>query len=246
MREYEIKLDVENKLTGFEDKFLTQVSSGAKGSFYGTEDARRKLIEIIQQSKWETETDIISFLDNVIDNLKVDRRPNNNEKREVDKQLKAGYIVEELYDFLFELDYLEPTYKLKLNDKNIETLSPGERGALLLIFYLALDRNDIPLIIDQPEENLDNQSVFTLLAQFIKNAKQKRQVIIVTHNPNLAVVCDADQIVHVKIEKHNKNKIIINSGALENPEINNAVVDILEGTYRAFDTRDTKYKVIPR
>ena len=123
---------------------------------------------------------------------------------------------------------------------------PGERGALLLIFYLALDKNDMPLIIDQPEENLDNQSVYNLLAQFIKNAKEKRQVIIVTHNPNLAVVCDADQIVHVKIEKHNNNKVILHSGALENHDINKAVVDILEGTYAAFDTRDMKYKVIPR
>lgn len=247
LKEYEIKLDVENKLTGFEDKFLTQVSSAAKGSFYGTEDARRKLLEIVQHSKWETEKDILSFTETIIDHLKFDKRPNNNnEKREVDKQLKSDYTVEELYDFLFTLDYLEPTYKLKLNDKNIEALSPGERGALLLIFYLALDRNDIPLVIDQPEENLDNQSVFTLLAQFIKSAKQKRQVIIVTHNPNLAVVCDADQIIHVKIEKHNKNKVTVNSGSLENPEINNAVVDILEGTYKAFDTRDMKYKAIPR
>lgn len=246
LKEYEIKLDVENKLIGFEDKFLTQISSGAKGSFYGSEDARRKLLEIVQHSKWETQEDIVSFLELIIDNLKFDRRPNNDGKREVDKQLKSDYTVEELYDFLFTLNYLEPTYKLKLNEKNIEELSPGERGALLLIFYLALDRNDIPLVIDQPEENLDNQSVYNLLAQFIKSAKQKRQVIIVTHNPNLAVVCDADQIVHIKIEKHNKNKVTLNSGALENPEINNAVVDILEGTYAAFDTRDMKYKVIPR
>lgn len=247
LKEYEIKLDVENKLTGFEEKFLSQINAGLKGSFYGADDGRRKLLEIIFNNKWETETDIIAFLDAITDHLDFDKRPNfNNEKREVDKQLKSGYSVEELYNFLFGLEYLEPTYKLKLNDKNIEGLSPGERGALLLIFYLALDRNDMPLIIDQPEENLDNQSVYNLLAQFIKNAKEKRQVIIVTHNPNLAVVCDADQIVHVSIQKHNNNKVILNSGALENPEINKAVVDILEGTYAAFDTRDFKYKVIPR
>lgn len=247
LKSYEIKLDVENKITGFEDKFLTQISSAAKGSFYGSEDARRKIIEIVQQNKWETEEDILAFTRTLVEHLKFDKRPNNNnEKREVDKQLKNDYTVEELYNFLFTLDYLEPTYKLKLNDKNIETLSPGERGALLLIFYLALDRNDIPLVIDQPEENLDNQSVFTLLAQFIKSAKEKRQVIIVTHNPNLAVACDADQIVHVRIEKQNKNKVTFTSGALENPEINNAVVDILEGTYKAFDTRDMKYKAISR
>ncbi len=247
LKEYEIKLDVENKLVGFEEKFLAQINAGLKGSFYGADDGRRKLIDIIFNSKWETEEDIMSFLDSITDHLGNDKRPNfKNEKREVDKQLKSGYSVEELYDFLFGLDYLEPTYKLKLNDKNIEGLSPGERGALLLIFYLALDKNDIPLIIDQPEENLDNQSVYNLLAQFIKNAKEKRQVILVTHNPNLAVVCDADQIVHVKIEKHNNNKVILYSGALEDYDINKSVVDILEGTYAAFDTRDMKYKVIPR
>jgi len=247
LKEYEIKLDVENKLNGFEDKFLSQINAGSKGSFHGTDDGRRKLIDIIFNSKWEREDDIISFLDTITDNLKSDKRPNfNDEKREVDKQMKGGYSVENLYNFLFGLEYLEPTYKLKLNEKNIEGLSPGERGALLLIFYLALDRNDMPLIIDQPEENLDNQSVYNLLAQFIKNAKEKRQVIIVTHNPNLAVVCDADQIVHVRIEKHNNNKVILQSGALENHDINTAVIDILEGTYAAFDTRDMKYKVIPR
>lgn len=245
--QYEIKLDIENKLTAFEDKFFAPLSAGAKGSFLGITEGRDRLTYILNQHEWITEEGIISLLQEIVDNLKHDTREGaNSAKREIDKQLKAGFSVEELYGFLFGLDYLEPTYKLKLNNKNISELSPGERGALLLIFYLALDQNDIPLVIDQPEENLDNQSVFKLLAQFIKKAKNKRQIIIVTHNPNLAVVCDADQIIHVKIEKHNKNKVIVNSGALENPTINKAVVDILEGTYEAFDTRDTTYKVIPR
>lgn len=244
---YEIKLDIENRMTNFEDKFLSQINAGAKGSFIGIEEGRKKLNDILFNNDWRTEEGLVLFLNAIVDHLKKDKRQGlEEEKRDVEKQLKSGYTVTELYDFLFGLEYLEPSYKLKLNGKNISELSPGERGALLLIFYLALDKNDIPLLIDQPEENLDNQSVFKLLAQFIKKAKEKRQVIIVTHNPNLAVVCDADQIIHVRIEKHNKNKVIINSGALEDPEINRTVVDILEGTYEAFDTRDIKYKVIPR
>lgn len=247
LESYEIRLDIENKFTNFEDKFLSQVSAGAKGSFIGIEEGRKKLSEILFHHECTTTDGVVNFLNAIIEHLKFDKREGlNNDRREVEKQLKNGYTVTELYDFLFNLDYLEPSYKLKLNGKNISELSPGERGALLLIFYLALDKNDIPLVIDQPEENLDNQSVFKLLAQFIKKAKEKRQVIIVTHNPNLAVVCDADQIIHVRIEKTNKNKVQINAGALENPDINKAVVDILEGTYEAFDTRDTKYKVIPR
>ena len=247
LESYEIQLDIENKLKNFEERFLSFINAGSKGSFLGIEEGRKKLDEILRQSDWQTSDSVIYFLDSIIDHLKIDKRIGwSNEKREVEKQLKSGYSVTDLYDFLFSLEYLEPSYRLKLNSKNISELSPGERGALLLIFYLALDKNNIPLVIDQPEENLDNQSVYLLLAQFMKKAKERRQIIIVTHNPNLAVVCDADQIIHVKIEKHNKNKFIFNSGALENPTINKAVVDILEGTYEAFDTRDNKYKVIPR
>ena len=72
---------------------------------------------------------------------------------------------------------------------------------MLLIFYLLVDNDDIPLIIDQPEENLDNQTVYKLLVPSIKEAKNRRQIIIVTHNPNLAVVCDAEQIIHASIDK---------------------------------------------
>lgn len=125
-------------------------------------------------------------------------------------------------------------------------LSPGERGALLLIFYLTLDQNDIPLVIDQPEENLDNQSIFKILVQFIKKAKEKRQIIIVTHNPNLAVACNAEQIVHVSMTKEKENLISFISGSLENPIINSAVINILEGTYPALNTRTNTYKVIQR
>ncbi len=64
---------------------------------------------------------------------------------------------------------------------------------------------------------------------------------MVTHNPNLAVVCDADQIIRMNIEKDNKNKVTYVSGAIENSVINRAVVDILEGTMPAFDNRDAKY-----
>jgi ABC-type lipoprotein export system ATPase subunit len=111
---------------------------------------------------------------------------------------------------------------------------------------LTLDQNDIPLVIDQPEENLDNQSVFKILVQFIKKAKEKRQIIIVTHNPNLAVACNAEQIVHVSMTKEKVNLVTFISGSLENPTINSAVINILEGTYPALNTRTNTYKVIER
>jgi ABC-type cobalamin/Fe3+-siderophores transport system ATPase subunit len=150
--------------------------------------------------------------------------------------------MSDFYDFIFGLSYLEPRYTLKLGGKDISQLSPGEKGALLLVFYLLLDPDEIPIIIDQPEQNLDNESVVKLLVDCIRRATIRRQVVIVTHNPNLAVVCDADQIVCIRIDKADGNKITFTSGALEDYPINQTTVDILEGTYPAFDNRRKKYR----
>jgi ABC-type Mn2+/Zn2+ transport system ATPase subunit len=105
------------------------------------------------------------------------------------------------------------------------------------------DKQDIPLVIDQPEDNLDNKSVYQILVTFIKKAKKRRQIILVTHNPNLAVVADAEQIIHVSIDKKDsKPDFDFFSGSIEEPSINQAVVDILEGTLPAFDNRRLKYR----
>ncbi|MDO8804466.1 MAG: hypothetical protein Q7R35_08540, partial [Elusimicrobiota bacterium] len=93
-----------------------------------------------------------------------------------------------------------------------------------------------------PEDNLDNQTIFRTLVPSINDAKKRRQIIMVTHNPNLAVVADADQIIYTHIEKENKNKVIYECGAIENPVMNKHILDVLEGTRPAFDSRDNKYQ----
>ena len=152
-----------------------------------------------------------------------------------------GVTRRTLSDYLYSLEYLEPAYELRLGGKPFEQLSPGERGLVLLTFYLALDRDDIPLIMDQPEENLDNQSVMQLLVSRVREAKERRQIIIVTHNPNLAVVCDAEQIVYASMSGTTPT-IIYDSGSLEDGVLNRHVVDVLEGTPPAFRTRDGRYR----
>ena len=87
-----------------------------------------------------------------------------------------------------------------------------------------------------------NQTVFKTLVPCIKDAKKRRQIIIVTHNPNLAVVCDAEQIVCAEIRKDHGNEVSYLTGAIEDPAINQKIVDILEGTRPAFDKRDDKYQ----
>ncbi|MCR4286570.1 MAG: AAA family ATPase, partial [Deltaproteobacteria bacterium] len=159
----------------------------------------------------------------------------------VSDQIRKGKSSLGLYDMMFSLDYLKPRYALMMGDKELSQLSPGERGTLLLVFYLLVDKDDIPLVIDQPEENLDNQTVYELLVPCIKEAKQRRQIIIVTHNPNLAVVCDAEQVIFSNLDKKDNYRMSYLSGAIENPEINKAIVDVLEGTMPAFDNRESKY-----
>lgn len=241
IQKYPISIDATLKLAELENKFFHFVSNGSKGTFYGKEDGSIKLKVLIENSDFKEESGIESFLSKLIEYLEKDmREAENRPKREILNQIKKGFI-KEFYDFLFGLDYLIPNFELKLDNKSINSLSPGEKGALLLIFYLILDQDDIPLIIDQPEENLDNQSVYNILVPYIKEAKKRRQIIIVTHNPNLAVVCDAEQIIHVRIDKSDSNKVYILSGAIENKVINNKLVEILEGTLPAFNNRDMKY-----
>ena len=105
--------------------------------------------------------------------------------------LRKDKTATDVYDLLFGLSFLEPRYSLLFQETQIEQLSPGQRGALLLIFYLLVDKGRNPIILDQPEENLDNETVVSLLVPVLTEAKKRRQIIMVTHNPNLAVVCDA-------------------------------------------------------
>ena len=92
--------------------------------------------------------------------------------------------------------------------------------------------------MDQPEGTLDNHTIHDLLVPAINEARQRRQVVVVTHNPNLAVVGDADQIVIADLID---DRFKYSSGAIEDPGINSRLVEILEGTWPAFRNRQDKY-----
>lgn len=155
--------------------------------------------------------------------------------------LRKDKTATDVYDLLFGLSFLEPRYSLLFQEAQIEQLSPGQRGALLLIFYLLVDKGRNPIILDQPEENLDNETVVSLLVPVLTQAKKRRQIIMVTHNPNLAVVCDAEQVIWSAFDRKNGSRIAYVSGAIENPAINGHVVNVLEGTMPAFNNRRIKY-----
>jgi ATPase subunit of ABC transporter with duplicated ATPase domains len=224
-----------------DEEVLSKVDRGRKGSFNGLEDGKRVLKALVDTADFQTASGAVSFAEAVMDRLYADFRSTPPLSLTLREQLRQGVEPLELLDAIFGLRYLRPKYQLKWSGKNIEELSPGERGTLLLIFYLLIDRRDIPLIIDQPEDNLDNQTVYDMLVACLREARKRRQVIIVTHNPNLAVVCGAEQIIHSNIDKLDKNKVTYTSGSLENPMTNTLSITVLEGTRPAFVQRDRKY-----
>ena len=236
---YSMKLDASFIFDGIEN-FFDFINQRNAGSFCGKEQGTLRLKEIQEVVNLSDNESIYSFAESLNNALMKDEK--NDKTYDIKSQIRDSHTQSELYNFIYGLDYIKPLFQLKLDDKPLSALSPGERGALLLLFYLFIDMDDKPLIIDQPEENLDNESVYKYLVKFIKQAKEKRQIIMVTHNPNLAVVCDADQVIKMDIDKKNKKNIVsFMSGSIENPDMNKCIVNVLEGTYPAFHNRDSKY-----
>lgn len=217
--------------TEFDEKALRYINLKYAGMFKGASQARDKMSRLIRSTEFENEDSVIVLLNNIMGVVEEDI--DNSAKKIVDKQ--------SFYDYLFSLEYIGVSFKLKMGNRDLSELSPGERGIVLLIFYLALSKNKTPIIIDQPEDNLDNQSVYSKLVPCICKAKQKRQVIIVTHNPNIAVACDAEQIIYCDMDKKSFS-ISYESGAIEDSVIRSRVIDVLEGTMPAFDLRRKKYE----
>lgn len=149
--------------------------------------------------------------------------------------------------WLFGTDHVTVRYQMAYDGVDIRKLSPGTRGIVLLLLYLALDdADDRPLIIDQPEENLDPKSVFDELVSLFVAAKAKRQVIMVTHNANLVINTDADQIIIAECGAHAGGglpPITYVAGGLEDEDIRETVCRILEGGADAFRERARRLRV---
>lgn len=143
--------------------------------------------------------------------------------------------------WLYNVEHIGVTYNLEYDGLNVERLSPGSRGIVLLLLYLAVDQAETdPLIIDQPEENLDPESVFTELVSLFQAASARRQIIMITHNANLVVNTDVDQVIVAhcgSLEEGKLPKLSYVSGGLEDPIIRRAVCDVLEGGAEAFRQR---------
>lgn len=215
----------------FSDEFFDLLNQTAVGPFRGKEPGRSELDTRMSEVDWNNVDSVLAFAKGIVTAIKED---------DIKKQVKD---IKRLYDLMFSFEYFSARYELRLSGKNLNQLSPGEKGLLLLVFYLHLDMEKTPLIIDQPEDNLDNDSIFSVLAHCIRQAKKTRQVILVTHNPNLAVGADAEQIIYVSLDKADNYKFANKSGSIEYPKINDLIVKILEGSRPAFVQRRLAYQI---
>ena len=111
--------------------------------------------------------------------------------------------------------------------------SQGQRSAALLAFLLAF--GDEPLVLDQPEDDLDNHLIYDLIVRQIRENKLRRQLIVVTHNPNVVVNGDAE-LVHV-LDFTNGQCQVVQAGALQQKSVREEVCRVMEGGREAFSRR---------
>ena len=117
--------------------------------------------------------------------------------------------------------------------RSIGQASAGQRAAAMLAFLLA--HGDEPLVLDQPEDDLDNHLIYDLVVRQMRENKRRRQIIVVTHNPNIVVNGDAEML-HA-LDFQNGQCVVTQSGSLQDSAMREEVCRIMEGGREAFERR---------
>ncbi|MFH1051437.1 MAG: hypothetical protein V1779_10980 [bacterium] len=179
--------------------------------------------------------------------------------KEENIKFNKGYDQQKVTYILFD-DYFSVYFDIIQHGDSLLKMSPGKRGIILFQLFLHLSSSRYPILIDQPEDSLDNRTVFLELNDFIKKKKIDRQIIIVSHNPNLVVSTDSENVIVANQDGQNKEsykrkyQFEYISGGIENSFLNeeeNAILyqkgirehicEILEGGREAFEKRENKY-----
>lgn len=129
-------------------------------------------------------------------------------------------------------------YVLKYHGKDIRGHSLGQRASAIMVFLLARQENDL-IIIDQPEDDIDNQSIYKDVISELNKLKGKTQFIFATHNPNIPVLGESEQVFTCRFEE---DKMKIQPGSIDTPHIQRSIIDIMEGGQDAFKQRERKYQ----
>jgi ABC-type lipoprotein export system ATPase subunit len=201
------------------------------------------LTELPQRTEDTSWEQLSSHLEEAILRLEHERGEAEGTYRDPASALRSTTTLDEFLMKLLDLSWLEVRFGLTGDGLPLTQLSPGQRGLVLALFYLVVDRRTTPLLLDQPEENLDNETIASKLVPAIHEAAGRRQTIVVTHNANLAVVGDADQIIHCRFQDQ---RFTVSSGSIAELDVAQFALNVLEGTKLAFDNRRHKYEAFPQ
>ena len=146
-----------------------------------------------------------------------------------------------------ELEKLE-SYKIEVVDEilvkdgsainNLKNMSPGTRANLLLE-YIVFNESDKPLLIDQPEDNIDNETIYNQLTTWFSALKKKRQVIVVTHDANIVINSDSENVI--LCSQKSNDVFDYKSSALEYRDTLDNISVLLDGGRQAIERRLLKY-----
>lgn len=219
--------DFTNKLRAIihkEESFQTDVDYLTdlcfKGNVERTIDTVRKIFLDIKQEN--VVTGVTGYFVNLVKNL-------------LDSQ------IDEI-ELLLPEDEIEIKYKPTGSTvfKPLSTASAGQKTTAILAFILS--QGNVPLILDQPEDDLDNRLVYELVVDRLKQAKEHRQIIVVTHNANIPVNGDAEYIL--SMDSESKKLKVRCSGSVEQSVIKKEICDVMEGGEQAFKMRLERYRMI--
>lgn len=176
--------------------------------------------------------------------------------------LKGGNNVQIALERLFT-DWYHVHFTVKSGDDTINHMSPGKKALVLLELIINIEKGECPILIDQPEDDLDNRSIYSDLVQYLKQKKHERQIIVVTHNANVVIGADAEAVIIANQEgretRNRSRRFEYRCGAIENNApatdengttlsgilnqkgIQEQICDILEGGKMAFELRRHKY-----
>lgn len=175
--------------------------------------------------------------------------------------LKNGYNTQSFISNILSNNWFELKYNVDYESDSLLDMSPGKRSFVVLKLLLDFSEKKCPILIDQPEDNLDNRAIYSDLVKYIREKKKERQIIIVTHNPNIVVGADSEEVIvanqngkNAPNDKGIKFQYIFGSLEQSAPRkddskipilyrcgIREHVCDILEGGENAFRDRENKY-----
>ena len=144
------------------------------------------------------------------------------------------YFLSTLLENPFHIDYLT---SIKTKDNTtFDRMTGGQKAIVILELIFKLDTNNYPILIDQPEDDIDANGIATNVVEFLKRQKEHRQIFIASHNANLVVCSDSEEIIVAE----NNNGFKYKTGAIEDEDIRKSIIDILEGGEDALELRMNK------